>query len=245
VPPSQYPDLPDNNTPPETPSVPPVQFSWTGIYVGVHGGATNTTTTRNASCQDNPGPFTYTSSCLGDSFGPLFQQGSLDFSNIHAGGGVQAGGRVQFGILVVGIDIDVTRLSGSDKETYVAFDTEFGFDTTVEQQMRWFGTTRATAGIAFGNILIFVTGGVAVGDVEYGVGVQNYATEFQSVVQVGYVAGGGFEIGLGLISFRGEFLHFDLGDETVVNGMDGNAITTSQFQNTGDTFRFAINFRLN
>ncbi len=158
---------------------------------------------------------------------------------------MQAGGRVQFGILVVGIDIDVTRLSGSDQETYVAFDTEFGFDTTVEQQMRGSARPRATAGIAFGNILIFVTGGVAVGDVEYGVGVQNYDTVFQSVVQVGFVAGGGFEIGLGLISFRGEFLHFDLGDETVINPMDGEAFTASQFQSTGDTFRFAINFKLN
>lgn len=244
VPPSppQYPDPPASG-PPENPNPLPVPFSWTGIYVGVHGGGTNTSTTSNASCQDTPS--TINSSCMGDTSGSLFQQGTLDFSSIHAGGGVQAGGRMQFGILVVGIDIDVTRLSGSDQETYVAFDTEFGFDTTVEQQMRWFGTTRATAGIAFGNILIFVTGGVAVGDVEYGVGRQNYDTVFQSVVQVGYVAGGGFEIGLGLISFRGEFLHFDLGDETVVNPMNGEAFTASQFQNTGDTFRFAINFKLN
>ena len=57
--------------------------------------------------------------------------------------------------------------------------------------------------------------------------------------------GDGTEIGLGVISFRGEFLHFDLGDETVTNGMNGDSLTSSTFENTGDTFRFAINFRLN
>ncbi len=92
---------------------------------------------------------------------------------------------------------------------------------------------------------IFVTGGVAVADVQYGVGVDGYGTARQSGTQVGWTGGGGFEIGLGVISFRGEFLHFDLGDETVTNGMNGNSLTSSTFENTGDTFRFAINFRLN
>ena len=92
---------------------------------------------------------------------------------------------------------------------------------------------------------IFVTGGVAVADVEYGVGVQSYDTARKTVTQVGWTGGGGFEIGLGLFSFRGEYLHFDLGDQTVVNGMGGNSTTGSQFENAGDTFRFGINFRLN
>ena len=153
--------------------------------------------------------------------------------------------RVQFGILVIGIDLDVTRMSGTDTETFTSSNSEFGNVTTVSQSMRWFGTTRATAGIAFGNVLVFVTGGVAVADVQYGVGVDGFGTARQSGTQVGWTGGGGFEIGLGLISFRGEFLHFDLGDETVTNGMNGYSVTSSTFENTGDTFRFAINFRLN
>ena len=165
--------------------MPPVPFSWTGVYVGVHGGATNTTTTSNASCQDIPGPFTYTSSCLGDSFGPLFQQGSLDFSNVHAGGGVQAGGRVQFGILVVGIDIDVTRLSGSGHGDLRRVRFRVRQRTTVEQPMRWFGTTRATAGIAFGNVLDFRDRRRGRGDVRVWRRRRDYATDRQSVVQVG------------------------------------------------------------
>ena len=152
---------------------------------------------------------------------------------------------MQFGILVIGIDLDVTRHVGDGYGNITSSNSEFGNLTTVSQSMRWFGTTRATAGIAFGNVLVFVTGGVAVADVQYGVGVDGYGTARQSGTQVGWTGGGGFEIGLGVISFRGEFLHFDLGDETVTNGMNGDSVTSSTFENTGDTFRFAINFRLN
>jgi outer membrane immunogenic protein len=95
-------------------------------------------------------------------------------------------------------------------------------------------------------VLIFVTGGLAVADVQYGVAVAGFGVAQQSGTQVGWTGGGGFEIGLGGgLSFRGEFLHFDLGDETVTNGMGGNSVTSSTFDNSGDTFRFAINFRLN
>jgi hypothetical protein len=243
-PPTQLPDLPDNAPPPVPPTPPP--FSWTGIYIGVHGGGTRNTSTSDAVCEDDPTYNYYYSSC-GGTYSPnsSFYDGSLDFSGVNGGAGVQAGGTVQFGILVIGIDLDLTRMSGTDTETFTSSNSEFGNVTTVSQSMRWFGTTRATAGIAFGNVLIFVTGGVAVADVQYGVGVDGFGTARQSGTQVGWTGGGGFEIGLGVISFRGEFLHFDLGDERVTNGMDGFSVTSSTFENTGDTFRFAINFRLN
>ncbi|OYW57009.1 MAG: hypothetical protein B7Y80_02760 [Hyphomicrobium sp. 32-62-53] len=237
---------PGDDTPPSSPpdSPPTLPVSWTGIYIGVHGGGTRTSSESDAYCSD---PTPYGPACNGStsSFGDTFLEGSLDFSGVNAGAGVQAGGRMQFGILVVGLDIDVTRMTGTDSESFTAGNSEFVYTTTVEQTMRWFGTTRATAGIAFGNILVFVTGGVAVADVEYGVGVQGFGKAQKSVTQVGWTGGGGFEIGLGVFSFRGEYLHFDLGDDTVANGMDGFATTASQFENEGDTFRFGINFRLN
>jgi opacity protein-like surface antigen len=229
---------PGDGTPPSTPPTLPV--SWTGIYIGVHGGGTQTSSSNEAYCSDGGDTG---GSCGGDS--GSFQEGSLDFSGANGGGGVQAGGRAQFGILVVGFEIDVTRMEGTNSETYASANSEFFYDTTVSQSMRWFGTTRATAGIAFGNILVFVTGGVAVADVEYGVGVQGFGNVQKSVTQVGWTGGGGFEIGLGLISFRGEYLHFDLGDETLAYGTGGLATTASQFDNSGNTFRFGINFRLN
>ncbi len=232
---------PGDDTPPDSPPTLPV--SWTGIYIGVHGGGTRTSSESDAYCEDFS---TYGFGCGGSIFTPGdLLEGSLDFSGVNAGGGVQAGGRMQFGILVVGLDIDVTRMTGTDSESFTASNSEFVYTTTVEQTMRWFGTTRATAGLAFGNILVFVTGGIAVADVEYGVGVQGFGTVQKSVTQVGWTGGGGFEIGLGLFSFRGEYLHFDLGDETVANGLNAFGTTASQFDNSGDTFRFGINFRLN
>ncbi len=240
-PPTQLPDLPDDAPPPVPPTPPP--FSWTGIYIGVHGGGTRNTSTNDAVCE-NTGYY-LSGACNGYPSNVSAYEGSLDFSGVNAGGGVQAGGTVQFGILVIGIDLDLTRMSGTDSETFNSSNAEFSNTVTVSQSIRWFGTTRATAGIAFGNVLVFVTGGVAVADVENGVGVAGYGEAQQSGTQVGWTGGGGFEIGLGVISFRGEFLHFDLGDETVTNGLDGNPVTSSTFENTGDTFRFAINFRLN
>lgn len=234
--------VPGDDTPTSSPpgSPPTLPVSWTGIYIGVHGGGTQTSSTNDAYCWDGGDTG---SSCGGGS--GSFQEGSLDFSGANGGAGVQAGGRAQFGILVVGIEIDLTRMEGTNSGTYTSTNSEFFYDTTVSQSMRWFGTTRASAGIAFGNILVFVTGGVAVADVEYGVGVDGSGTVRKSSTQVGWTGGGGFEIGLGLISFRAEYLHFDLGDETVAEGMTGFAETVSQFENSGDTFRFGINFRLN
>jgi outer membrane immunogenic protein len=240
TPPSSY--DPGDDTPPSSPpgGPPALPVSWTGIYIGVHGGGTRTSSESDAYCTNGGDT---SSTCGGDSFS--FQQGSLDFSGVNGGGGVQAGGRAQFGILIVGVEIDLTRMEGTNSETYTSSNSEFFNETTVNQSMRWFGTTRASAGIAFGNILVFVTGGVAVADVQYGVGVDGYSTVRRSTTQVGWTGGGGFEIGLGLFSFRAEYLHFDLGDETVVSGMAGFAETVSQFDNSGDTFRFGINFRLN
>lgn len=239
-PPSGF-DPGDDPPPPSPPDSPPsLPVSWTGIYIGVHGGGTRTASESDAYCTNGGDT---SSSCGGDSFS--FQEGSLDFSGANGGAGLQAGGRAQFGILVVGFEIDLTRMEGSNSETFSTSNSEIFYDTTVEQTMRWFGTTRATAGITFGNILVFVTGGLAVADVEYGVGVQGFGGTQKSVTHVGWTGGGGFEIGLGLFSFRAEYLHFDLGDETRVTGLAGSAETVSQFETAGDTFRFGINFRLN
>ena len=233
---------PVDDTPPSSPPVnpPSLPVSWTGIYIGVHGGGTHTRSDSEVYCAgggDSGG------SC-GGSFSD-FQEGSATLSGGNGGAGLQAGGRAQFGILVVGFEIDLTRMDGTESETFTSTDSEFYYDTTVSQTMRWFGTTRATAGVAFGNVLVFVTGGVAVADVQYGVGVDGYGTVQRSSTQVGWTGGGGFEIGLGVISFRAEYLHFDLSDETVANDFDGFASTVSQFENAGDTFRFGLNFRLN
>lgn len=265
VPPSppQYPDLPNNNAPPLPPEGPPqlpVPFSWTGFYVGFHGGSTVNTSNTNVNCVDNytDGEYAFGIACSEpggsegnyvDNYASGFESLTALFnsSNANASGGVQFGGTMQFGIIVVGLEIDVSKLSGSDTNIVLASGSEFGNDTSATQSMSYLATSRVRGGMLFGNVLVFVTGGLAVGETTYGLTVANYGDVSKTVTQTGWVGGAGFEIALGLLTFRGEYLHFDLGDETlsVVMFEDGPAVTSSSFDNTGDTFRFAINFRLN
>ena len=63
--------------------------------------------------------------------------------------------------------------------------------------------------------------------------------------KVGWTGGGGFEIGLGAITFKAEYLYYDLGDERVVYRLSSDAFFVSDFETTGHTVRFGINFGLN
>jgi outer membrane immunogenic protein len=127
---------------------------WSGIYIGVIGGY---------------------------GFGDLDVEGegfifippaipydlSIDAEGAFLGG--QFGYLHQFGNFVVGIvgDGSVADIEGFDS---VNIYDEDDFTVGASAGINWFGTLRGTAGVSFGRVMVFGTGGLAVGETEMEVG---------------------------------------------------------------------------
>ena len=126
---------------------PPPAFSWSGFYLGGNAGIS----AGNFNTSEQPGGYGINDAYNADSRG---------FS-----GGGQAGYNYQLPGLnyVVGIEAD---FQGSTlKGTYDSFESgEGGWQNA--SKVNWWGTVRGRFGYAVGNLLPFVTGGLAYGNVQ-------------------------------------------------------------------------------
>jgi outer membrane immunogenic protein len=112
-------------------------FTWTGFYVGVNAGygwSNNDFDAFDAADVDDDGGFV---------------------------GGAQAGYNYQIGSFVVGLEGDIQY---ADFGAEGAFDFDGDGDDDRFESSDWFGTVRARAGVAFGQALIYGTGGFAFAD---------------------------------------------------------------------------------
>jgi outer membrane immunogenic protein len=133
-------DLPTRAAPPAPVFAAAPVFTWTGFYVGVNAGYGWSEDDNDAvdfADDDNDGGFI---------------------------GGAQVGYNYQIGSFVVGLEGDIQ---------YADFGREGVFNYTDEdgdilqgefESSDWFGTVRARAGVAFGQALIYGTGGFAFAD---------------------------------------------------------------------------------
>jgi opacity protein-like surface antigen len=256
-PPSSVPELPSDDTPPPT--------NWTGIYIGVHGGGTRGTTDSETVCEDADNYFDVgggACSSRGGDGDPNTDPVFYELNDTGLSGGLQTGANLQFGAIVLGFEADMSRTDVEAVIDVPAGNSEYFYaNYRLSQKMEWFGTARGRVGIAFGNLLVFGTGGLAFGDVSYSFSAE-YGTG-DGVGQVsdrefkfGYTAGGGFEIGFGRFSFKTEYMYFDLGDDNVsteVLALSSSrelniptAITfRNEFESTGHIARIGLNYRLN
>jgi outer membrane immunogenic protein len=105
------------------------------------------------------------------------------------------------GNFVFGLEADIqTRVDGGSK---TSFDPPaiFNFDYTASLDVAWFGTLRGRVGYARDRTLIYATGGLAFGEVNYSARYLitepccsgGFANLKSSGVETGYVIGGGLE----------------------------------------------------
>jgi len=120
-------------------------------------------------------------------------------------GGGQIGYNWQSGQFVFGGETDLQASSASDTFAPYKFSNP------------WFGTLRARVGVAFNNVLLYATGGLAYGDLkgEF-LGLTETKTEF------GWTGGIGAEYGfLPNWSVKAEYLYMDLGSRAFsITGAD-------------------------
>jgi outer membrane immunogenic protein len=169
--------------------------SWTGIYVGTHAGVSGSDVS-----------FAFTN------FGT-----EADHRGYGLVGGLQAGYNLQFSGLVVGVEADVAwgNVHGESRCPNASF--RCGHDVDM------LASLRARAGVLLApSMLVFLTGGAAWADAGYEV--RNVTTGLLAApalshTQNGSVFGGGVEVRItDNLSLKGEYLRFNLRDESVPNG---------------------------
>lgn len=138
-------------------------------------------------------------------------------------GGVQGGYNAQFDQFVVGGEADLTLSDVRNKSW------------SEKSRQNWTGTARVRAGYAFGNVLAYGTGGLAVGGNSYS---NRYGKT--DTTDVGYVLGAGAEVQVHQnVSLRGEYLYYSFSgtDYPTAYGVTGVDTHTNVFR-AGANYKF-------
>lgn len=247
--PSPVPVAPAPAAPPETvePLSPPLfeRPRWTGFYIGGHiGGGDQKAQTRI----DGYGPR--------DSVATSIRAGNvaseLSPSGQQATYGGQIGFNYQIGSFVLGAETDFAamHLGGRERSTV----NPFGVQVTTEARNELFtiGTVRARAGVAFGDFLVFATGGYAYGHVGQSGSITPVPTNNPTYVGTnpqmasGWALGGGVEYAFTpRLSLKLDYLHYDLGSRSLTlsetNGFFTNEFATMRARTKGDVVRAGLN----
>jgi outer membrane immunogenic protein len=154
---------------------------------------------------------------------------TIDLSGAQLGG--TAGYNMQFGNAVLGVegDLDWSNLKGTSGAVLCP-----GCSTSDS----WLSTVRGRAGYAFGGVLPYVTGGLAVGDIR--ASAPGFAGA--STTNTGWTLGGGIEIALpGNWTAKAEYLHADLGKFNCGTGCGPSP--TNNVSLHDDVVRAGLNYR--
>ena len=225
---------------------PPPEFSWTGLYVGGNAGWLQLEDNGHPFCLDPTGAM----QGLGCDIIPGGQMGANGFF-----GGGQAGYNWQAGKLVLGIEADMQGVDLKASENIpgpFAIVAPFPISTgpgsfTATESLTWLGTLRGRFGVAFDRLLVYMTGGLAMGGVDV-TQAHNFATvqypSNTSRVQNGWTFGGGIEHALtDHFTIKLEALYADFGSKSATSSRCGcafgfNAKTTAAIGRLGLNYKF-------
>src|SRR4029079_12780259 len=125
----------------------------------------------------------------------------------------------------------------------------------MHQELSSLSTLRGRVGYSFDNILLYATGGLALGQVEYVFqlnwpDINGFARGESSKLAAGYTGGAGVEIAFGGWSLKTEYLFYDLGSESLaaqflLNGATEPFTFRPEFETFVHILRVGTNFPLN
>jgi outer membrane immunogenic protein len=178
-------DLPLRAAPPAPIIAAVPVFTWTGFYVGVNAGYGWQNNDNNSSIFVPAGTFVTAPAASGTvTFADDDGEGFV--------GGGQIGYNYQMGSFVFGVEADLqwADLGGSGGTAFVPAGFPASFvPAGTAGGIDWFGTVRARAGVAFGQALVYATGGFAYG----GADDNNDFFSNNDDVRTGWTLGGGVE----------------------------------------------------
>ncbi|MGH6819760.1 MAG: outer membrane protein, partial [Methylocella sp.] len=219
-------------------------YDWSGFYIGINGGyAFQDSDEANLFTDDiTPVPVANLGDATDESRGDI---GKLSAEGEF--GGLQAGLNWQSGMLVLGGEADI-QLGDIDGKRSGAFSNpsgSFPIDGEATLDLDWFSTVRGRIGASFDRVLIYATGGVAFGEVDYDLDATEvgggllYQTRLNSSkTEVGFVAGGGVEFAINQNwTVKAEYQYMDLGKVKA----KGDVTFIAGGAPTGETARTDIN----
>ena len=213
--------------PVKTPAFPSA-VTWTGFYLGAHGGFA----WLDAS-QTITGPISIGSTCT---TAPAARCDINDTGGVFGG---QIGYNWQSRDWVFGIEADASGTSLKRTETFAYT----GFSHVINDKMDWLASVRGRLGWAVGDTLFYGTAGVAFSHFDAGwlrIGGAARAQFDRSTT--GWVAGGGIEkIFSRNWSARVEFLHYGFGKDSLGSTIGGTY--TTAFRHDVSVVRLGLNFR--
>ncbi len=163
----------------------PMNTSWDGLFAGIHAGYSGGDNSANV-LGGVAQVFNDDSYALGGQIG-------YDF------------GREK---LVFGIVADFSALENE------ASTNGFGPLGIYSENVEWLATARGRIGLAFENVMPFISGGAALAGLDTSLGGSS-----NSETRTGWTAGGGIEYALGNgLTLGGEYLYVDLGEERNIYG---------------------------
>ena len=230
----------------------PALFSWTGFYVGANvggaWGAFDVDTVANPAFFAGAGPDTLTS---------LHRDGSPTFSPSSFVGGGQLGYNWQMSNVVVGLETDIQGWNLRESHNTGVLPTPplspglGAYQFAESASSSWLWTLRGRTGLAFGNGLAYVTGGLAVADHSFS---QSYfffipaagGGGSASTDQAGWTIGGGLEYALrSNWTVKAEYLYVDLGSQSFGSNVAGYPAATFHHEDTltANIVRIGINYK--
>ncbi len=226
-------------------------WSWTGFYAGVHAGY----------AFSNDGSFETTGQVQANinTVNAGARPGSVDSDRNGFIGGGQIGYNWQMNGIVIGVEADISYVDNEDSVRVVTTVGGVTRNNDFRSKLDYLGTVRGRLGYAHDKTLLFVTAGLAYGDVEVSgdfsgpatAGFNRQFTGSSSGFETGYVVGGGFEHAFtSNWTFKGEYLYYDLGSSTVgVNRIEtaiplgvGTGYNT-RIENDGHIVRAGLNYK--
>jgi outer membrane immunogenic protein len=237
-------------------------WSWTGYYVGVNIGYSWGRSDTDASYYNSAtGVLLFASSNSfdmngligGGQIGANWQNGNIVFGvEADIQGSAQKGSLALFcpGAAVAGgapICNNTTAILGAPFTTPVT--------GTFDQKLSWFGTLRGRIGIAWSPMMLYVTGGLAYGEIETDVTLRGFtaagavttAAFGNSVVKGGWTVGVGAESQLsGNWTGKIEYLYMDLGNVWIAGNLPTNTpplFATFNSHITDHILRVGVNYK--
>jgi outer membrane immunogenic protein len=221
--------------------------SWTGAYVGLHGGwnldnqnvrTTGVDQNNVNAIQANARPNSVV----------LDRNGGL--------GGGQIGANFQYGRVVAGLEADISALDSDATAKYTNIN---GGPSYLSAKLNYLGTVRPRLGYLISpSTLLYGTGGWAYGGAKYSSafyrpsGEQNFGGS-DRYTATGYAAGAGVEhalpvrfLGSSAWTIRAEWLHYDLGKKQINDAAipgNGAGAYISDFRTRGDELRGGLNLK--
>jgi outer membrane immunogenic protein len=216
------------------PVAPPPAMTWTGFYIGLNGGF-------------GGNKFEYPISA---SAGGISATANADITSSGFFGGGQVGYNWQFSpSWVAGIEADIDASSIKGEVNVSAAALGVGISASAGSKVDYFGTVRGRLGyLVTPTMLLYGTGGWAFGKTtaSYSVNLGGLLTSSGSVSnnRSGWAAGGGVEYAINRwLSFKTEYMYYDLGTENLINTtLLGAAITVDE-KATFHTIKAGLNYR--